>query len=139
MHSRTLFAAVASLIMVGSGLAFAQVGMKSTTVLQATTTAVGQPIQFPQSKSQFTGVVIELAPGGEVGRHMHPIPNFVYVLEGEITIEVEGHPARTYSAGQSFAESINIWHNGFNRGSTPLKILVVFAGEEGRPVTVRPQ
>ncbi len=138
MQRRTLWAAVGALMIAGSGLVWAQVGMKSTTVLQTTTTAVGQPIQFPQSRSQFTGVVIEIAPGGEVGRHMHPVPNFVYVLEGEITIEAEGHPARTYSPGQSFVESVNTWHNGINRGSAPLKILVVFAGEEGKPVTVRP-
>ena len=138
MYSRRLFVALALVLIAGSGLVWAQVGMKSTTILQTTVTAIGQPLQFPQSRSQFTGVVIELAPGGEVGRHMHPVPNFVYVLEGEITIEAEGHPVRTYSAGQSFVESVNTWHNGLNRGSAPLRILVVFAGEEGRPVTVRP-
>jgi len=138
MHSRRLFAALALMVLAGTGLVWAQVGMRSTTTLQTTVTAIGQPLQFPQSRSQFTGVVIELAPGGEVGRHMHPVPNFVYVLEGEIAIEAEGHPVRTYSAGQSFVESVNTWHNGLNRGSAPLRILVVFAGEEGRPVTVRP-
>lgn len=138
MRSRTLFAVVASMVIGGTGLVWAQVGMNASTVLQTTTTAIGQPLQFPQARSQFTGVVIELAPGGEVGRHMHPVPNFVYVLQGEISIEAEGHPARSYSAGQSFVESVNTWHNGLNRGSAPLKILVVFAGEEGKPVTVRP-
>lgn len=122
----------------GAGLVWAQVGMRATTVLQTTATAIGQPLQFPQSRSQFTGVIIELAPGGEVGRHMHPVPNFVYVLEGAITIEAEGHPARTYTAGDVFVESVNTWHNGLNRGSVPVKILVVFAGEEGKSVTVRP-
>jgi quercetin dioxygenase-like cupin family protein len=124
--------------MAGAGVAWAQVGMKSTTVLQTTTTAAGQPILFPPARNQFTGVVIELAPGGEVGRHMHPVPNFVFMLEGELTIESDGQPARTYTAGQSFAESITTWHNGINRGAGPAKFIVVFAGEEGKPVTVRP-
>jgi quercetin dioxygenase-like cupin family protein len=62
----------------------------------------------------------------------------VYVLEGEIAIEADDNPARTYKAGDAFAESVNTWHNGYNRGSVPTKILVVFAGEEGQPVTVRP-
>ena len=138
MRSRRFFVPLTLVLMTGSGLAWAQVGMKSSTVLQTTTTAIGQPLQFPQTRNQFTGVVIELAPGGEVGRHMHPVPNFVYVLNGDITIEAEGHPARTYSAGQSFVESTNTWHNGINRGTTTVQILVVFAGEEGKPVTVRP-
>ncbi len=127
-----------TLLAISAGLSTAQVGLKSATVLQTSTTATGQPIQFPQSRSQFTGVTLEIAPGGQVGRHRHPVPNFVYVLEGEITIEADDHPARAYKAGEAFAESVNTWHNGYNRGSAPTKILVVFAGEEGQPVTVRP-
>ncbi len=138
MRRFTLLLALALVVTGGVGLVWAQVGMRATTALQTTTTAIGQPLQFPQSRSQFTGVIIELAPGGEVGRHMHPVPNFVYVLEGALTVEAEGYPARTYSAGEAFTESVNTWHNGLNRGSVPVKILVVFAGEEGKAVTVRP-
>lgn len=114
------------------------VGLSATTVLQTTTTAVGQPVQFPQTRNQWTAVMLEIAPGGRVGRHQHPVPNLVYVLEGEITVEADGHPTRTYRQGQAFAESVNHWHDGLNRGATPVRVLVVFAGEEGVSVTVRP-
>jgi len=127
-----------ALVAVGAGLVWGQVGLRSTTVLQTSTTAIGQPIEFPLMRNQFTGAIVEIAPGGQVGRHMHPVPNFVYVLEGQLTIEAEGHPARTYSAGEAFAESVNTWHNGLNRGSAPVKFFVVFAGEVGKPVTIRP-
>jgi quercetin dioxygenase-like cupin family protein len=130
--------AVIAVTVIASGIVWAQVGMKSTTVLQTSTTAIGQPIQFPPTRNQLVGVIIEIAPGGQVGRHLHPVPNFVYVLEGEITIEAEGHPVRIYASGQAFVESTNTWHDGFNRGTVPVKILVVFAAEEGKPVTVRP-
>jgi quercetin dioxygenase-like cupin family protein len=126
------------LVVAAAGIVWAQTGMKAATLLQSTTTAVGQQIQFPQGRNQFTGVLIELAPGGEVGRHLHPFPNYVYVLNGQITIDIDGQPSRTYSAGESFVESTNTWHNGVNRGQVPVTILVVFAGEEGKPVTVRP-
>lgn len=138
MRRYMVLLAVALLWMAGVGVVWAQVGMRATTALQTSTTAIGQPLQFPLFRNQFTGVIIELAPGGQVGRHMHPVPNFVYVLEGAITIEADGHPARTYAAGEAFAESVNTWHNGINRGTVPVKVLVVFAGEEGRPVTIRP-
>jgi quercetin dioxygenase-like cupin family protein len=114
------------------------VGLRATTILQTTTTAIGQPIQFPLFRNQWTAVILEIAPGGRVGRHLHPVPNLVYVLEGEITIESDGHAVRTYRQGEAFAESFNHWHDGLNRGTTPIKVLVVFAGEEGKPVTVRP-
>ncbi|MDR7418951.1 MAG: cupin domain-containing protein [Armatimonadota bacterium] len=138
MKRSWMWACALAVVFGGAAAVGAQVGMTATTVLQATTTAIGQPIQFPQGRNQFAGVLIELAPGGEVGRHLHPFPNYVYVLEGEITIETDGHEPRTYRAGESFAESVNTWHNGINRGTRPLRVLVVFAGEDGKAVTVRP-
>jgi len=34
--------------------------------------------------------------------------------------------------------SVNSWHNGVNRGSAPVKALIVCAGEEGKPRTIFP-
>ena len=121
------------------GVAWAQAtGLKATTILQAATTPEGQPIQFPLFRNQFTASLVEIAPGGQVGRHMHPVPVLVYIMEGELTVEADGQPARTYKAGQAAVEVVNTWHNGLNRGSVPVKFLVVYAGEEGKPTTVRP-
>ncbi|HXF83494.1 MAG TPA: cupin domain-containing protein [bacterium] len=122
-----------------SGVAWAQAaGMKVTTVLQTSTTPAGQPIQFPLFRNQLIARVVEIAPGGQSGRHMHPLPVLVYVLEGELTVEADGQPARTYTTGQAAAEVVNIWHNATNRGAVPLKFLVVFTGQEGQPTAVTP-
>jgi len=40
--------------------------------------------------------------------------------------------------GDSFLEVVNTWRNGKNRGATPVKLLVVFAGVRGKPNLVRP-
>ena len=121
------------------GVAWAQAtGLKATTILQAATTPEGQPIQFPLFRNQFTASLVEIAAGGQVGRHMHPVPVLVYIMEGELTVEADGQPARTYKAGQAAVEVTNTWHNGLNRGSVPVKFLVVYAGEEGKPTTLRP-
>lgn len=116
------------------------VGFQATPVLQAKTTVMGQPIVFPLwGKNQLSVVLLEITPGGQVGRHQHPVPTFVYVLEGTaFTVEVEGHGQRVFNTGQAYAESMNMWHNAFNRGATSLKVLVVFAGEEGVPNSIRP-
>jgi len=122
-----------------AGVAWAQaVGVRSTTLLQASTTPSGQPIEFPLWRNQFSASLVEIAPGGQVGRHMHPVPVLVYILEGELTVETEGQQPRTYKAGQAALEVVNTWHNGLNRASVPLKFLAIFAGEEGKPVTIRP-
>src|SRR5207247_10796553 len=55
--------------------AVGQVGFKSTTILQSQTTVTGQPIEFPLFRNQFTGILLELAPGGETGVHLHPFPD----------------------------------------------------------------
>ena len=133
-------------LLVGSGLtpATAQpapvgpVGLKLTPVLETTTTITGQPIRFPQGDNQFTAVLAEVAPGGQVGRHMHPVPLFVYMLEGTLSIEMDGHGTHTFSAGQGFAEVTNTWHNGRNLTDKPVRFLIVFAGQKGTPNLIRP-
>jgi quercetin dioxygenase-like cupin family protein len=139
MGRKVVFAFVMAVV-IGfmGGIALAQVGFRATTVFQGTKTVIGQEIQFPLFRSQITALLIEIAPGGETGRHQHPAPTFVYVLEGTVTIDVEGHPQAVHTAGQGFLEANNVWHNGRNRGTTPLKLLVVFSGEEGKPNLVRP-
>ena len=82
---------------------------------------------------------VDIGPGGETGRHMHLYPAFVYVLERAIAVEIDGEMVHSYKAGDSFLEAINTWHNGKNRGSIPVRLLVVFAGVRGKPNLVRPQ
>lgn len=125
-------------LMIAAAVVWAQVGFQAAMLLQSSTTATGQQIQFPIFRNQITALRAELAPGGQTGRHMHPVPTFVYVLEGELTVEAEGHGAKLYKAGDGFLESINMWHNGINRTGAPVRFLVVFSGEEGKPNLVRP-
>ena len=133
-------------LLIGSGFTLAQaqpapvgpVGVKLTPVLEATTTITGQPIRFPQGDNQITAILAEVAPGGQVGRHMHPLPLFVYMLEGTLSIEMEGHGTHTFSAGQGFAEVTNTWHNGRNLGDKPVRFLIVFSGQKGVPNLIRP-
>ncbi len=113
-------------------------GVKLTTVLQATTTAIGQPIEFPHFRDQVTAVLAEIAPGGQTDRHQHPAIVVTYVLDGALAVDIEGFGQKVYPAGQAFVEPVNTWHNVTNRGSTPAEVLFVFAGEQGKPDTVRP-
>jgi quercetin dioxygenase-like cupin family protein len=64
---------------------------------------------------------------------------FVYVLEGTLTVQADGGQPREYPAGKAFMEDINHWHQAFNKGTAPVKILVVFMGEEGKPTTINAQ
>ena len=114
------------------------VGLKLTPVLETATTITGQPVRFPQGENQYTAVIAEVAPGGQVGRHMHPVPLFVDMLEGTLSIEMDGHGTHTFSAGQGFAEVTNTWHNGRNLTDKPVRFLIVFSGQKGTPNLIRP-
>ena len=119
--------------------AAAQVKFSYSPVLQSGTTAGGASIAYPKTDSaEVTALMLAIGPGGETGRHMHPYPTFVYVLEGAIDVEMDGGVVHSYKAGDSFLEVVNTWHNGKNKGATPAKVLVVFAGVHAKPNIVRP-
>ncbi len=118
----------------------AQVNFSSTPILQTSVTNAGGRITYPATDSaEVTALRVDIGPGGETGRHLHLYPAFVYVLEGAVEVEIEGGGSHSYKAGDSFVEAVNAWHNGKNRGSTPVKLLVVFAGVRGKPNLVRPR
>ncbi|HET7876285.1 MAG TPA: cupin domain-containing protein [Methylomirabilota bacterium] len=112
-------------------------GFKVTPVLKSSHTASNMPVEYPKTgKAEIVSVIGELEPGGRTALHQHPVPVFVYVLEGTLTVQAQGGQPREYKAGQAFVEDVNHWHQALNKGGTPVKILVVFAGEQGKPTTI---
>jgi len=68
--------------------------------------------------------VADIAPGAATGRHFHPTPRFVYVLEGAVVLELDGKAPQMFKAGQAFAEMPNEVHNFRNASTTePAKAL----------------
>ena len=120
--------------------AAAQVKFSSTPILQSRATVGGASIAYPKTDSaELTAVRLDIGPGGETGRHMHPYPTLVYVLEGAIDVETDGGMVHSYKAGDSFLMVVNTWTNAKNNGTMPAKMLVVFVGVQGKPNLVRPK
>jgi quercetin dioxygenase-like cupin family protein len=120
--------------------AAAQVKFSTTPILQSGATVGGPSIAYPKTDSaELTAVRLDIGPGGETGRHMHPYPTLVYVLEGAIEVEMDGGMVHTYKPGDSFLMVVNTWTNAKNNGTVPAKVLVVFVGVRGEPNLVRPQ
>lgn len=101
---------------------------KVTTVLKTQSSWNGRPIEYPAGKAEITGLVIELAPGAQTGWHTHAIPNFAYILEGELEIEVKDGLRTRVKAGEAVAEVVDTLHNGHSVGTVPLKLVVFYAG-----------
>jgi quercetin dioxygenase-like cupin family protein len=77
--------------------------------------------------------VAEIPAGASAGRHRHYGVEVGYVLEGSVTLEREGKPAETLTAGQAFKNEAGI-HNAKNPGTAPVKILAVYIVEKGKPL-----
>jgi quercetin dioxygenase-like cupin family protein len=78
-------------------------------------------------------VELTFKPGQQTGWHIHPVPLFGYILEGELTVDYGAKGKRTYRKGDALMEAMNEAHNGRNTGRRPLKLLVVFMGADGVP------
>ena len=46
--------------------------------------------------------VVGIAPGAATGKHTHPTPRFVYVLEGAVVLEMDGKPPQTFKGRVGF-------------------------------------
>ncbi len=79
--------------------------------------------------------VAEIPPTGSTGRHTHFGEEVSYVMEGELLLEVEGKPSRTVKAGEAFVVPYGVIHDGRNVGTVPVKVVVAYVVEKGKPVT----
>ena len=130
-------AASVTVLVAVAGWSQSPVGFTPRVFMQATQTSIGQDILYPLFRSQITTVFVEIAPGGQTGRHLHPVPVAVYVLEGTIAVATEGKGEKTYKAGDAFVEPVDTWHNSTNQGTTTVKLLLTVVGEQGKPFLVR--
>ncbi|NQX87875.1 MAG: cupin domain-containing protein [Halioglobus sp.] len=110
--------------------------IKATPILNVQQTWIGQPISYPVGEAELSGVVIEMAPGGETGWHQHPVPSVGYVMEGELEVHFKDGEIKHLKAGEAAAEAINVLHNGVNNGDTPVKLVIFYIGRVGSQLTI---
>jgi len=130
---KTLLSAVGLLLF--ADLATADENNKKlfTPLLESGQTIIGEPIAYPTGTPKITGAIVFLAPGKETGWHIHSVPLFAYVLQGELTVDYGEKGVKVYKAGDAFLEVMNWPLNGVNKETVPALILAVFMGAEGIP------
>jgi quercetin dioxygenase-like cupin family protein len=137
--AKTLLLALAWSLPICASALDGGVGVKITPVLKTGASWNGAAISYPAGKAEITGLLLEIAPGGETGWHKHPVPSFGMVLEGTLEVRLKDGKTRRVNAGEAIAEVVDTWHNGRNVGGTPLKLVVFYAGAADTPLTVWPQ
>ena len=103
-------------------------------------TILDQPLRYPtKGKAQVSSSILALEPGQETGWIKNPVPTYVYVLEGAVTVEYDGGVVKEFQAGSALIEAVGVWHNGTNTGAETVRMLVVSMGAKGvKNVVERP-
>jgi quercetin dioxygenase-like cupin family protein len=100
-------------------------------LLETDQTILGDAFAYPVGRARITSLELTVPPGATVPLHLHPVPLFVYILQGEIIVDYGSRGTRTYRKGDAFVEAFEWPHHARNGGRGIVKILTVYAGAEG--------
>jgi len=92
-----------------------------------------QKFDVPGSNYETVIGLAEIVPNVNIGRHTHPGIEGGYLIEGELTIMVEGQPTKTYKAGESWQLPPGAVHDG-KTGPAGAKVLATYVVEKGKPL-----
>lgn len=141
MNLTATLAVAAAFSLTASFAAFAQdgkaaAGVSRKEVLATATNLVPAPIAYPAEAAKVTAELVIFEPEGHTALHQHPVPSFVYVLEGQLEVRIKGKEPMRFTSGQSFVEVQDTDIQAFNVAAGPTKLLVVYSGAEGKPNAV---
>lgn len=105
-------------------------------LLETGTDIVDQPIVYPPGTPNITTLIITIPPGGATGWHIHEVPLYAYIVDGEVTVDYGEKGVKTYKTGDSFMEAMKWVHNGTNETTEPVRIMTVFMGSGEKANTV---
>ena len=111
-------------VVAAAGVAAQQTGFTRTMLPQVDLSIAGR--EAVSARAVFT-------PGATVGRHTHFGEEIGYVIEGTISVEIDG-VTTAVKAGEAFAIPAGKPHNATNLGSGKAAILATYIVEKGKPL-----
>jgi quercetin dioxygenase-like cupin family protein len=102
-----------------------------------TATIKRTPLQkhdVPGTNLEYVMALAEIVPNVLIGKHTHPGVEGGYVLEGELTLMVDGQPPLTLKAGDSFKISTPGTPHDAKSGPNGAKVLANYVVEKGKPL-----
>jgi len=90
---------------------------------------------MPKGERQEVRVLVAtVKPGDKTPFHTHRFPVTFYVLEGVITLEMDGRAPVTVKAGQAMVEPPQVKMTGYNRsGTEPLRVVIFYVSDPDTP------
>lgn len=115
---------------------YANKDVSVTPLLKTSTSWDGTALAYPAGTAELSALIVEVAPGGQTGWHLHTVPSVAVMLEGEIEVALKDGQVQRFKQGEAIAEVVNTLHNGTNRGTITAKLAVFYVGTAGAGVTV---
>src|ERR1700682_4172072 len=85
-------------------------------------------------KQEVRVLTASLKPGDQTVFHTHRSPVTVYILEGALTLEMEGGGPDTVKAGQALVEPPNVKMTGYNRSTADsIRLIIFYVSEPDTP------
>jgi len=104
-----------------------------------TTTAAGEPLLYPSTPDPvIKSYILTIPPGGVTRWMTHPVPAYLFVLQGDLTVQFFTGRQETFHAEQAFLQACTEWHRGRNDGQQPVRFLAVFLDAKGIPTILHP-
>lgn len=128
-----MIAALATMATVGLASAQQPAGTAATPSMATIKRTLLQKVDVPGSNYETVTGITEIIPNVNVGRHTHPGPEAGYVLEGELTLLVDGKPPQTLKPGDSYQVPPVAVHDA-RSGDKGAKIMAVYIVEKGKPL-----
>jgi quercetin dioxygenase-like cupin family protein len=126
-------AALATVCIVGSTEAQQPTGTPTAAPTAPIKRTLMQKVDVPGSNYEAVTAIAEIIPNVSVGRHTHPGPEAGYVLDGQLTLLVDGKPPQTLKPGDSYQVAPVAVHDA-RSGEKGAKIMVVYVVEKGKPL-----
>lgn len=92
-----------------------------------------QKVDVPGTNYDTFTAIAEIAPSASIGRHTHPGPETGYLIEGTMTLLIDGMPPKTLNAGDSYQVPAGAIHDG-KSGDKGAKVMAVYVVERGKPL-----
>ncbi len=135
MLARLTAVALAALLLPAS-LAAAQDAAKPPAVTQGAGNikrTVLQKFEVPGTGYETVIGIAEVVPNVNIGRHTHFGPESGYMLDGEMTLLIEGQPDKLLKAGDSYQIPAGTIHDG-KSGAAGAKVIATYVVEKGKPL-----
>lgn len=92
-----------------------------------------QKFDVPGANYETVIGLAEIAPNASIGRHTHPGIEGGYLIEGGMTLMVEGQPAKEIKPGDSWQIPPGTIHDA-KAGSGGAKVIASYVVEKGKPL-----